>query len=149
MKIPISIEEKQKFIDGADNGNPLTVSNQKRKGGISTFNFTSNQWNVISDVLDKSNFNLFNLLFVSIHYYKKNKINYNFYNNFLTLLSDKGNNNKRVTYKKEGINDELKNLSALLKKEWIAIPLKGVALLLILNYAKNELSIDINKYLEE
>lgn len=155
MKIPTkkSTVEKEQFIKSANNGNPSVEDQEKTKAkrkysyANTTLNLTSNQVKLLNDVLSQSKLDsVAHLLYTSISFAEVDPFKVTDFSSYIPLLVEKSNNIKKVTYRKQGVYDILKDKSEHYKATWINMPIKGVVLMYLLNYAKKKLGMDIERY---
>ena len=146
------------FVNGADQGEFQPVERVVNKYKATTITFTLKQYeffefvkNEISNRTRHENFSVTSFLRFLWIYHSGNKCNVKDYMDFYLFISAKASKTKNdyrgvQTNWNDGIlplKDYVKNI----EKSFGKVKVKGAVLLLALHYAKNELDIDLSKYI--
>lgn len=151
MKIPTKTmtQDAESFVKAANNGNPVVETAKPRKSSnINTsLSFTPRQYQCLNDILATSGlYGITHLFHTAVAFAEDHPFEEKDFSNHIGLLTDKGKDTTKIMYRKQGSYEAFKSKSDYFKATWINMPIKGVALMYLLNYAKKKLNMDISKY---
>jgi hypothetical protein len=118
----------------------------KRKINQICLSLTKEQKEFIYELVGITKLRPGHLIWQSVLFVNNNPINLDFLNEYISFIYDKKQGTGTNIQKVMTTHKTLKEVSLMYKNIGYSIGIKGVALIYLLNYAKNYLKIDISKY---
>lgn len=117
-----------------------------KKSDYFVLSLVKEQKDFLDEMVEKTSTRRGLLIFQAVQFAKNKPISVTFMNNYINFIYDKRAGVNVQVQKVVDVHDSLKKLSEYYKLLGFRIGIKGVAMLYLLNYAKNYLNLDINRY---